>query len=133
MHYYAQLQGDICVAVTQTSGPLVGPEFIVLAGYDPSLCGQRHVGGGVFEPVPVVLPRHISRGAFYDRFDAAKWAILADDTPTVRAVVADASARTYIDLDNADLPAGLAILVAAGHDIDADEIIGAPVRPEERP
>ncbi|HVR50583.1 MAG TPA: hypothetical protein VMS38_12655 [Pseudorhodoferax sp.] len=133
MHYYVQLLGDICVAVTQTSGPLVGPEFIELTDFDPSLCGQRHVGGGVFEPVPVVLPRHISRGAFYDRFGPAKWDILADQTPSVVAVVADASVRTYIDLDNPQLPAGLAIIAAAGHDIDADEIIGAPVRPEERP
>lgn len=133
MPIYAQLSGDIVVAVTQSSGPLVGPEFIELAEYDTSLCGQRHVGEGVFEPVSSVEPRHLSVGAFFDRFGPAKWAILADETPAVRAVVADASVRTYIDLDNAQLPAGLAILVAADHDIDADEIIDAPVQPGERP
>lgn len=132
MPIYAQLQGDIVVAVTETTGPLVGPDFIELTELLP-VGGQRHVGDGVFEPVPVVLPRHITRGAFYDRFGDAKWAILADSTPGVRAVVADASARTYIDLDNPQLPAGLAILTAAGHVIDEDAILNDPVLPEERP
>lgn len=99
---------------------------------------EHRVGSAIILEAPLVEPspfvgRHISRGAFYDRFGAAKWSILADDTPSVKAVVADASVRTYIDLDNPQLPAGLAIIAAAGHDIDADEIIGAAVRPEERP
>lgn len=99
----------------------------------------RTVGSAVIQELPEVepattpVPRHISRGAFFDRFGPLKWQILADEDPTVRAVIADASVRTYIDLDNPQLPAGLAILAAAGHDIDAAEIIGAPVRPEERP
>lgn len=77
--------------------------------------------------------RHISVGAFFDRFGAAKWAILADAAPQVRAVVQDASVRSYIDLDNADLPAGLAILLAAGHEIDAEAIVDAPVTSAELP
>ena len=39
----------------------------------------------------------------------------------------------YIDLDNADLPAGLALLQAAGHAIDAEAIIDAPVGAGELP
>ncbi|AVS73919.1 hypothetical protein [Paracidovorax cattleyae] len=85
-------------------------------------------------PVASAAPaRRISVGAFYDRFGPAKWAILADESPQVRAVVRDASVRAFIDLDNPDLPAGLAILQAAGHDIDPSEIIDAPVRAEEHP
>ena len=78
-------------------------------------------------------PRHISVGAFFDRFGSAKWAILADATPAVQAVIKDASVRSYIDLDNADLPAGLALLVSAGHAIDASAVTGAPVAPGEAP
>ena len=77
--------------------------------------------------------RLISVGAFFDRFGPLKWAILADTAPTVQAVVRDASVRKFIDLDNPDLPAGLQILVAAGHPIDAAAIVEAPIQPEELP
>jgi len=72
-------------------------------------------------------------GAFFDRFGSEKWSILADANPQVQAVVRDASVRTYIDLDNADLPAGLALLIAAGHAIDAEAVVDAAVQPGERP
>ena len=75
--------------------------------------------------------RRISVGAFFDRFGPLKWAILADTAPTVQAVVRDASVRKFIDLDNPDLPAGLQILVAAGHPIDAAAIVEAPIQPRE--
>ena len=77
--------------------------------------------------------RRLSVGAFFDRFGAAKWAILADTTPAVQAVVRDASVRTYIDLDNPELPAGLAVIASAGHEIDAELILAAPVLDAERP
>lgn len=86
------------------------------------------------EPAPPpAAPQHISVGAFHDRFGPAKWAILSDESAQVRAVVRDASVRKYIDLDNADLPAGLAILQAAGHDIDPAAIMDAPIQPHELP
>lgn len=86
------------------------------------------------EPAPPpAVPQHISVGAFYDRFGPLKWAILADASDQVKAVIQDASVRKYIDLDNPDLPAGLAILQAAGHDIDPAAIIDAPIRPHEMP
>lgn len=84
-------------------------------------------------PAPAQAPRHISVGAFFDRFGPLKWAILADTNPQVQAVVKDASVRRYIDLDNADLPAGLALMQAAGHAIDAEAIIDAPVGAGELP
>lgn len=84
-------------------------------------------------PTPAQAPRHISVGAFFDRFGPLKWAILADTNPQVQAVVKDASVRHYIDLDNAGLPAGLALLQAAGHAIDAEAIIDAPVGAGELP
>lgn len=83
--------------------------------------------------VSIAQPRHISVGAIYDRFGPAKWGILADTSPLVQAVIKDASVRSYIDLDNPDLPAGLAILQSAGHTIDAESIVNAPIGPGERP
>lgn len=85
------------------------------------------------EPDPPPEVRHVSVGAFFDRFGPLKWTILADTNPQVRAVVKDASVRSYIDLDNADLPEGLALLQAAGHTIDVEAVVGAPIRPEELP
>lgn len=84
-------------------------------------------------PEPVSAPRHISVGAFYDRFGAAKWGILADVSPGVVAVIRDSGVRAYIDLDNPQLPGGLAIIEAAGHTIDKSAILNAPVLESEKP
>lgn len=100
---------------------------------------ETRVGGLVVRHWPIApqLPepvqRRISVGAFFDRFGPAKWAILADTSPQVRAVVQDASVRSYIDLENDDLPAGLAIIQAAGHQIDAEAIVDASVESSELP
>lgn len=100
---------------------------------------QEEIGGVVVirppldDTAPAPEPRHITVGAFFDRFGAEKWGILADPAPAVQAVVRDASVRRHIDLDNPDLPAGLAIVQAAGHAIDPQAIIGNPVQPQERP
>jgi len=104
----------------------------------PEFAEQQHPGAWRVcahqdEQPLVAVPQHISVGAFYDRFGAAKWAILSDESPQVRAVVRDASVRKYIDVDNPELPAGLAILQAAGHDIDPAAILDAPIQPHELP
>lgn len=41
--------------------------------------------------------------------------------------------RKFIDLDNPDLPAGLQIIVAAGHPIDTAAIVETSIQPEELP
>lgn len=86
------------------------------------------------EPAPQPsTPRHISVGAFFDRFGVLKWDILADPNERVKAVREDASVRKFIDLDNPELPAGLAILQAAGHAIDPAAILDAPIQSHEVP
>lgn len=96
--------------------------------------GQAFAAPPVPDPGPLpVAVRHISVGAFFDRFGAMKWAILRDPDDNCKAVVMDASVRKYIDLDNPDLPAGLAILQAAGHAIDPAAILDAPIQPSELP
>ena len=78
-------------------------------------------------------PKHITVGAFFDRFGAEKWPILADTNPSVQALIKDASVRKWINLDDPQVLAGLQMVQAAGHDIDPPAIINAPIQPEERP
>lgn len=116
---------------------IAGPHTpVLLAADSPVGVGWRWEGGEFLppeQPATATELRHITVGAFFDRFGAAKWGILADPAPAVQAVVRDASVRRHIDLDNPDLPAGLDIVQAAGHAIDPQAIIGAPVQPQERP
>ena len=83
------------------------------------------------EVEPVTNNRHISVGAFYDRFGVAKYAILADTNPMVQALIKDTSVRAYIDLDRPDLLMGLQMLVNAGHAIDPVLIINGVIQPNE--
>jgi len=142
--YYVHLDAsDAVIAVAQSPLRIDSEQAVPIDGLREELLGQRYdrdasaaAGQPVFVHAPVVpVPevRRISVGAFFDRFGSAKWAILADATPVVAAVVRDASVRKYIDLDNPDLPAGIALLQQAGYDVDADAIIAAPVQPGEHP
>ncbi|WP_139235424.1 hypothetical protein [Paenacidovorax caeni] len=142
--YYAHLDvADTVIAVAQSPSRIDGPQLVEVDSLREELLGQRYdreasaaAGQPVFVHAPVApaaAPRHISVGAFFDRFGPAKWGILADATPTVAAVVKDASVRKYIDLDSPDLPAGIALLQQAGHEVDVQAIITAPVQEGERP
>lgn len=84
-------------------------------------------------PTAPAAPRHITVGAFFDRFGAHKWPILADTNPGVQALVKDCSVRAWINLDDPQLDGGLDMLVDAGHAIDPVAIQTAPVQPSERP
>jgi hypothetical protein len=87
----------------------------------------------VFSAPQPPLPNHITVGAFFDRFGDQKWPILADTNPSVQALIKDASVRDYINLDDPQVRTGLEMVVAAGHTIDVDAIITAPIQPNERP
>jgi hypothetical protein len=76
---------------------------------------------------------HITVGAFFDRFGAEKWPILADTNASVQALIKDASVRAYINLDDPQVRTGLEMVVSAGHAIDVDSIITDPIQPNERP
>lgn len=130
---------NIIVADEEYAATLTGYDHVVLLDTPE----EQMVAGpgwlydeqtGVFSepaPVPATTARHISVGAFYDRFGEAKYAILADTNPLVQALIKDASVRRFIDLDNPELPAGLQMLVNAGHQIDPEAIISAPIQPHE--
>jgi len=133
--YYYDLYGWLTAAETPGRSTEVQPPDETQA-LKANWSGERWVLLEYVEPQPLQpapQPRRITVGAFFDRFGPLKWAILADPAPEVQAVVKDASVRDFIDLDNPDLPAGLAILQAAGHAIDAQAVIDAPVRDGERP
>ena len=84
-------------------------------------------------PEPTPEPRHITVGAFFDRFGDQKWPILADTNASVQALIKDASVRKWINLDDPQVLTGLQMVQNAGHSIDPAAIIEAPIQPEERP
>lgn len=106
-------------------------EPFVLAVYGEG--NFRQVAEDVVPDPEVQLPRHISVGSFFDRFGVNKWPILVDTNPLVQALIKDCSVRKYINLDDAQLVAGLAMLVNAGHAIEPAAVLGADVQPGERP
>jgi hypothetical protein len=69
MRYYAKIRNGVCRGVTQTGGPLSGPEFVELASFDTSLIGQLY-DNGVFSPLPV--RQGITQRDFWRRFTAAE-------------------------------------------------------------
>jgi hypothetical protein len=85
------------------------------------------------EPPAPLDVRHITVGSFFDRFGDQKWPILADTNAGVQALIKDASVRKWINLDDPQVRTGLDMVVAAGHAIDVDAIITAPIQPGERP
>ena len=87
-------------------------------------------------PAPAPAPpeqRHISVGAFFDRFGAQKYPILASPEPIVQALIKDCTIRKFIDLDRADLSMGLQMLVQAGFTISPEAVLTAPILDSERP
>lgn len=136
MYIYAQINSDgVCIAVSQLASIVEDDSLVPLSSTDNSVIGKIW-NGSTWESaasLPELVKRHISVGAFFDRFGAAKYAILADQSPGVQALIKDASVRQYIDLDRGDLPAGLQMLVQAGHAIDTQAIVSAPVEPHELP
>lgn len=137
MPYYAQLNEiNVVSAVTETTEPLTPADHLVeVEGFDVGLIGRVYdAGTQSFTPAPpAAQPRHVSVGSFFDRFGQHKWGILADANPAVQALVKDCSVRKYIDLDDPQLPGGVAMLVGAGHAIDATAILTSPVQASERP
>lgn len=84
-------------------------------------------------PTPTPALRHISIGAFFDRFGAQKYPVLASPDLMVQALIKDCTVRTFIDLDRVDLPMGLQMLVQAGFTIDPEAVLTAPILDNERP
>lgn len=63
-------------------------------------------------PAPVADPCEwlIDIGPFYDRFGAAKMAVLTSNDAGVKAIMSDVSIRKWIDLRRADVASSLAYI-----------------------
>lgn len=132
--YYAQINDDnVVFAITETNAPVSAPDMIEIESFDTSLLGCTYSSGQFIPPAPPLKHRHITVGAFFDRFGAAKWAILSSTDPLVQAMVRDASVRKFIDLDRPDLLTGLQMIQSRGFDIDPQAIVSAEIQPSERP
>lgn len=66
------------------------------------------------EPEPLATQWLIDIGPFFDRFGAAKMALLTSANATVQALVKDLQVRKWIDLQRADVAAGIDALIALG-------------------
>lgn len=76
----------------------------------------------------------IDLGPFYDRFGAAKMAVLTSADPGVRAIIADLNIRKWVDLQRADVAQALAYVgsvVPAVTPAMQTTILTTPVAPEE--
>ena len=116
--YYAQLN-DVgrCVGVCQATAALPKAEQLVrLNSYDESRLGKSFVDGEWVSPAPSVDPAEwlIDVGPFFDRFGAAKMALLMSTNTTVRALVADLQVRKWVDLKRPAVSAGIDALIQLG-------------------
>lgn len=142
MNYSYDIQGWLSLDhIDGRTTQIPPPDHQLDAGFEWNFTGYKwkamarhteYTGTPYVTPAEVPV-RHISVGAFFDRFGSQKWAILADTNPAVQALVKDCSVRKHIDLDRADLPMALGLLTSVGHTIDATEILTAPVQPGELP
>lgn len=76
----------------------------------------------------------IDIGPFFDRFGAAKMAVLTSTDPGVKAILADTQVRKWIDLQRADVAQSVAYIgtvVAAVTPALQTAILTTPVTPEE--
>lgn len=131
MERYAQLNGNLVVNVieSETDPDGINGNWIACGNASP---GWTYDGSTFIPPEPQPEIRQITVGSFFDRFGDQKWPVLADTTPSVQALIKDASVRAYINLDDPQVEAGLN-MVAAKHTIDVNAIITAPIQPGERP
>lgn len=88
------------------------------------------------EPLPAdtTTAWFIDIGPFYDRFGAAKMAVLTSTDAGVKAILSDVQIRKWIDLQRADVASSLAYIgsvVAALTPAIQTAILTTPVAPDE--
>lgn len=113
MTYYAQLSSGVVTAVTETADVLpASPNLIVVDGLRSELLGMKYEGG---QFVPVVVPPvtpewkwYIDIGPFFDRFGAAKMAVLTSADAGVQAIIKDVQIRKWLDLKLPEVAQSLA-------------------------
>ena len=117
MARYAVLTNNIVTNIIEADADFA-------AGIGAVLCPSGNIGdvhsNGAFltpEPPPAApSPTDwlIDVGPFFDRFGAAKMPLLMSTNATVQALVKDLQVRKWIDLQRADVGAGIDALIALG-------------------
>ena len=149
MPYYAQINADgICTAVTETHGEIpTASNIIVIDGLRTEYTGKLYDAGAsaaaglpTFVDAPA-LPQPapawewlIDTGSFFDRFGAAKMAVLTSSDAGVQAIIKDTQIRKWLDLK---LPEVAQSVAYVGTKVPAvttelqDAILNTPVAPAE--
>lgn len=88
-------------------------------------------------PAPNVQPTwewYIDKGPFFDRFGAAKMAVLTSTDPVIKALLADINNRHWIDLQRADVHQAVAYIGTVVTSVNAalqSAILTTPVSEQE--
>ena len=134
--YYAQITNGIVTAVSELAGEINAANMVQIDGLDPSLLGKAYEAGEFVDVVqPVVADPCewlIDVGPFFDRFGAAKLAVLTSADATVKAILQDIQVRKWIDLKRADVASSLAYVGTKVPAVDAAlqaAILNTPVDP----
>lgn len=119
---YAIIENGVVTNIAMADGPLA-PNWVQS---DTAGIGWTY-DNGVFtapvvpEPPVVVDPCEwlIDIGPFFDRFGAAKLAVLTSTDATVKAILQDIQVRKWIDLKRADVASSLAYVGTKVPAVDA--------------
>ena len=111
---------------------------IILA--DQAFMDAQHAGDYTLLPEPAVpalvdpTAWFIDVGPFYDRFGAAKMAVLTSADAGVKAIIGDTNIRKWIDLQRADVASGLGHIGSVVTELTPElqtAILTTPVTAEE--
>ena len=125
MPYYAQINADgICTAVTETHGEIpTASNIIVIDGLRTEYIGKLYdAGASAAAGLPTfvdasALPQPapawewlIDIGPFFDRFGAAKMAVLTSSDAGVQAIIKDTQVRKWLDLKLPEIASSIAYI-----------------------
>ena len=132
MQRYAQITNGVVVNVIEadTDPDGINGSWIACGDAGP---GDTFDGTTFHKSNPPAPLRHISVGAFFDRFGPQKYPILASADAGVKALILDCSVRQFIDLDNPALPYGIDMLISAGYSINKTAILTTTITEGEKP
>ena len=149
MPYYAQLNADgICTSITETHSPLpTAVNIIEIDGYHTEYAGKLYdaqASTTAGQPVFVDAPAQpqpapawawlIDIGPFFDRFGAAKMAVLTSAEPGVQAIIKDTQIRKWLDLKLPEVAQSVAYVGTKVPAVTAaiqDAILNTPVSQAE--
>jgi hypothetical protein len=140
MPYYAQTDNaGVVVSVSELAGEVTGPNLVRINTLDTGLLGCTYDGTSFTPPPPPPpKPRIITKVAMLTRrLTQAEFVgilIAAKSDPAIEAWKYVFDAANTIDLDGQNTREGMALLVRKGllTQERADQILNAPVQPEER-